>query len=312
MDAQSRFVSDHLEFKFQKIALDVHRDGPDWIINYKFNMAIDLNKDFKLKISGWVSNSLCKSHTIPRFYNYKLTQSQNNTLVNVISINECQEIISYQIKSDELIINIKHKDDNYLYNPLLGTRRIEIENGDYYYYEDLDLCDEGKIYIPRINTNPRPEVIDHKTEAIYFNPDYDLLHAISGEYLYWSEYRSDEIPINPGINNIYRVEFSYKIAKGSDKNFSFIIFEYQQGVSYGGWKNVSPDPPYEKKLKADGMWHIYKDAIRLQEITNTIALKFKFDYGSEFGEAWVKNIKFSPIKRIAGMSGQEIEMEVKP
>lgn len=177
------------------------------------------------------------------------------------------------------------------YDPLLGTRRVEIRAGEAALFDTLELLAEHR----RARAEgdwPAPPSDRCDTRIFLSAPDSLHLEAhIPGN----GYYRFPERPVRYGTR--MRLRFWYLIAPGTEGECRARLAQYRDS-STASWKPL-PDGCHEEHLPVVGRWVKVERVFRTESEATTLALDFRILGSEQVGELWVDDVTLEPVHETA-------------
>lgn len=285
-------------------------------VSYEGDQSLDLSaSDVGVRYEGWVANSRCPSHGVPRKSQAQFTLAETNPLVTPVinSTNEkqrCRERIALAVSTSEeppdepsvsktaflplrlspgqrfwLYLILEH--DHFLhgtYDPLLGAREVEFQIGPCRLLDSVPLDQEQAPAAPQVKLSaPSKERLDDRQYRSA--PDSLYLAADVPGFQY---FRFDDMPVRYGTR--FRLSFWYLVAVGTEGTCHARVMEYQDTPN--AWYRL--DGGFDEQLPVQGRWQRFEQTFRTMGDTTTMALDFRI-VGANVGELWIDDVELVPL-----------------
>jgi hypothetical protein len=171
------------------------------------------------------------------------------------------------------------------YDPLLGTRALELRFGTAALRDALPLDREQYQAMPRYTWPAPPE---DRRDTRYFVSGPDSLHLeahVPGNQYY----RFPERPVRYATR--MKLSYWYLIAGGTEGECRARVAQYKDTPS--AWKVLS-EGGHEQCLGTVGRWVKVERVFRTEPDATTLALDFRIS-GSEVGEMWIDDVRLEPL-----------------
>ncbi|MFO0889611.1 MAG: hypothetical protein U0790_10790 [Isosphaeraceae bacterium] len=270
--------------------------------------------DVSVRVEGWVSNSRVSSHALPRPSRLRVEGKSNRSgTAELIASDEeaqrCSEHIALALWADgqppadgdaaipemslgpdaelHLRIRLEHRHVLYGdYDPLLGTRDIELTLGSTALADRVSLEREHYLAQPRASWPEPPE--DRRDTRHYISaPDSLHLESLTPGHMY---YRYPERPVRYGTR--LRLRFWYLIAEGTEGECRVRLAQYKDTPS--SWR-VLANGGSDQLLGTVGRWTKYECVTRAEGEATTVALDFRIISETNVGEMWIDDVSLEPV-----------------
>jgi hypothetical protein len=172
------------------------------------------------------------------------------------------------------------------FDPLLGTRRVDLTLGSAHLSDQVPLDQEHYLAQPK-STWPEPP--DDRRDTHHFISAPDSLHLESQVpgHMY---YRYPERPVRYGTK--LRLRFWYLIAEGTEGECRVRLAQYKDTPS--SWR-VLASGGFDQVLETVGHWVKVERIFRAECEATTMALDFRIISETNVGELWVDDVSLEPI-----------------
>jgi hypothetical protein len=306
-------------FRLAVLRRSIAQDQGAWVVTYQLRNAgstgvILTPADLNARVEGWVSNSRVASHAIPRHSRVAVEgRSGSSASAEVVASAEesqrCRERAVMSIWSDDgpqpdgdaapplvslgpgakLHVKLRLEHHHVLYgdyDPLLGTRSLELRLGPALVRDQIPLEQEHYLAQPKSSW---PEPPDDRRDTRHFVSAPDSLHLESQVpgHMY---YRYPERPVRYGSK--LRLQFWYLIAEGTEGECRVRLAQYKDTPS--SWR-VLGSGGFDQPLETVGRWTKYDAVVRADAEATTVALDFRIISETNVGELWIDDVSLEPI-----------------
>lgn len=186
-------------------------------------------------------------------------------------------------------LRLEHRHDLFgAYDPLLGTRELELRVGPMTFHDQAAL---DRIQgIPAVEENWSFIPVDRRDDRVFVSPP-DCLHLeahVPGN----QSFRFPDRSIRRGTR--MRLSYYYMIAPGSQGDCRARLAQYRDTPT--SWK-VLDEGTLEQDLKVIGRWVKVERIIKVEREATAVALEFRIN-SCEIGEAWIDDVSLEPIDEI--------------
>jgi hypothetical protein len=304
------------------VSRSVAQDQGGWVVDYRLRYhgpaGLEAGpSDVLLKVEGWVSNSRVPAHATPRLSS--LTVSGPSGLSGVTDVldspddsQRCKERLTARVWAEEsgersegkaeagqppslnvapegmIRVRVKLAHAHVLYgdyDPLLGTRSLELHLGAATFRDELPLDREQYVAQPRYTWPAPPE---QRRDTDHFLSAPDSLH-LAAHVEGGSAYRFPERPVRYATP--MRLSFWYYIAAGSEGRCLARISQFKDTPT--AWKTLS-EGAIDEDLTTVGRWVKVERVFRTEPEATTLALDFRIVGDSYVGEMWIDDVTLEP------------------
>lgn len=170
------------------------------------------------------------------------------------------------------------------YDPLLGTRRVEIRLAETA-IKDVLALDRERYFVHARDT--WREVPEDRRDTTHFRSGPDSLHldAMVPGHQY---YRFPERRMR--YNTPVKLTFWYLISPHSEGEVRVHLGQYRESVPW----SILSEGCFEQPLTVAGRWMKYEKCFRTEAEATTLGLDFRIT--GDVGEAWIDDVRLEPVK----------------
>jgi hypothetical protein len=188
-----------------------------------------------------------------------------------------------------LRLRIDHQHDLYgEFDPLLGTRIVELTLGETVLEDVLPLDREQYLAQPKVTWAEPPE--EHRDDRHFISPPYSL-HLEAGVQGHQS-YRYTASPVR--YNTKLKLRFWYLIASGTEGECRVHVAQNKDTPL--AWRQLH-EATFEEPLKTIGYWTKYERVVQTEPEATRLIVEFKITGEHNIGEMWIDDINVEPLDR---------------
>lgn len=189
----------------------------------------------------------------------------------------CHFSIRFEIKHEHFLYG--------MYEPLLGTRQIEMRFGPHRFRDTVTLDAELAPASPVMNL-AMPEHYEPDTDIYHSQPDSIVLYAHEGGRQF---FRFEDVPVRR--STVVKLSFWYALAGDSKAEARVRVVEYQDTPN--AWYRVGE--PLDEELAVRGRWTYFDRELHTTRDANSLVIDFRL-VGSDVGAMWIDDAVIVPLR----------------